>query len=263
MIKCAKCGHENQMGSIFCRGCGEKINMDDLDPAALQNEAAKAKKKGSLVKSLRSMISFVLFLIAAGILAGLFLPIGHGEYVSQSNDTLKAASEKLDSYELKLNMPRTKLPMNVEFTADEINALFEKRFFGKPSTTSADGEKEENEEKAAAGAYSISDIAFSISPEGLMTIKLYTRLAKQIPAVFTLTGTPEITGEGKIGFKVASAKMGHIPMPSFAQKFIVEKYAPLETPHDLKKIFKDASSVDTTDGKVIFKFTKKNSKPKK
>ncbi len=28
LIKCVKCGFENQLGSIFCRGCGEKIDMD-------------------------------------------------------------------------------------------------------------------------------------------------------------------------------------------------------------------------------------------
>ena len=43
LIKCTKCGYENELGAIFCRGCGEKIDTSALDPRA--NGGKKGGKK--------------------------------------------------------------------------------------------------------------------------------------------------------------------------------------------------------------------------
>ena len=32
LLKCKQCGYENQIGSIFCRGCGAKVDSSALDP---------------------------------------------------------------------------------------------------------------------------------------------------------------------------------------------------------------------------------------
>ena len=57
MIKCQKCGFENQMGSIFCRDCGEKLNMDAIDPNKLQKDVDKEKNLKRAKKRIKSAIS--------------------------------------------------------------------------------------------------------------------------------------------------------------------------------------------------------------
>ena len=57
MIKCQKCGFENQMGSIFCRECGEKLNMDAIDPNKLQKDVDKEKNIKRAKKRIKEGIS--------------------------------------------------------------------------------------------------------------------------------------------------------------------------------------------------------------
>ena len=40
-IKCTKCGHPNQLGAIFCRGCGEKLELENLQPDVKASGRAK------------------------------------------------------------------------------------------------------------------------------------------------------------------------------------------------------------------------------
>lgn len=67
MIKCQKCGFENQMGSIFCRECGEKLDMDAIDPNKLQKDVDKEKNIKRAKKRIKEAIStgFGLLVVAA------------------------------------------------------------------------------------------------------------------------------------------------------------------------------------------------------
>ena len=69
MIKCQKCGFENQMGSIFCRDCGEKLDMDAIDPNKLQKDVNKEKNLKLAKKRIKGLISgaITLLVIAAFI----------------------------------------------------------------------------------------------------------------------------------------------------------------------------------------------------
>ena len=57
MIKCQNCGFENQMGSIFCRECGGKLDMDAIDPNKLQKDVNKEKNIKRAKKRIKSAIS--------------------------------------------------------------------------------------------------------------------------------------------------------------------------------------------------------------
>ncbi len=67
MIKCQKCGFENQMGSIFCRECGEKLDMDAIDPNKLQKDVNKEKSIKLAKKRIKEAIStgFGLLIVVA------------------------------------------------------------------------------------------------------------------------------------------------------------------------------------------------------
>ena len=63
MIKCQKCGFENQMGSIFCRECGEKLNMDAIDPNKLQKDVEKEKSIKRAKKRVKSAVSATITIL--------------------------------------------------------------------------------------------------------------------------------------------------------------------------------------------------------
>ena len=65
MIKCPQCGEDNQVGSIFCRGCGDKLDLDKLRPGDLKKGGEKTPVKTSVV-IIRNFI-ILIFLMAIGI----------------------------------------------------------------------------------------------------------------------------------------------------------------------------------------------------
>ena len=47
-LKCPKCGVDNLLTAIFCRGCGEKLDLNEMKPDALLNdEHTKSQRKGA------------------------------------------------------------------------------------------------------------------------------------------------------------------------------------------------------------------------
>ena len=98
MIKCQKCGFENQMGSIFCRECGEKLNMDAIDPNKLQKDVDKEKLIKRTKKRIKGAISAVITIIV--IAAFIFVvfpdlfPFGHMRQYEEPTASEASAQQK-------------------------------------------------------------------------------------------------------------------------------------------------------------------------
>ena len=121
MFKCQKCGFENQMGSIFCRECGEKLDMNAIDPNKLQKDVDKEKLLKKTKKRIKSAISTGIFLIVlAAFLGVIFYNGGLREY---EEPTVNAASanQKYNSAVRGGNGGQTK------FTYAEINAILKNK----------------------------------------------------------------------------------------------------------------------------------------
>ena len=117
MFKCQKCGFENQMGSIFCRECGEKLDMNAIDPNKLQKDVDKEKLIKRTKKRIKSAISAGIFLLfLAAFLGVIFYNGGLREY---EEPTVNAASvnQKYNSAVKGGNGGQTK------FSYAEINTL--------------------------------------------------------------------------------------------------------------------------------------------
>ena len=41
MLRCPKCGTDNMLTAIFCRGCGERLNLDEIRPDDFANIGPK------------------------------------------------------------------------------------------------------------------------------------------------------------------------------------------------------------------------------
>ncbi len=66
-IKCKSCGYENQIGDVFCRKCGEELELDHIDPEQMKKKR-KSKKIGCGVMG----FELICLVIILGFLGGIF-----------------------------------------------------------------------------------------------------------------------------------------------------------------------------------------------
>lgn len=88
-IVCKKCKHPNQMGAIFCRECGEKLELDKIKPKQL-----KGKKKKINI----NVFSIVCFALGAAVILGILLavvPIFPADTLPDSDSKAAVAAAKL------------------------------------------------------------------------------------------------------------------------------------------------------------------------
>ena len=122
MIKCQKCGFENQMGSIFCRECGEKLNMDAIDPNKLQKDVEKEKRKKKKKKRIKGAISGGISILV--VVAFIFLvfpdlfPFGKMRQPEEPAVNDAAANQKYNAAVTGSTVGK------VKYTYPEINRMF-------------------------------------------------------------------------------------------------------------------------------------------
>ena len=117
MIQCPKCSADNQIGAIFCRGCGEKLDLDEIKPESVQ-EAARAhegKPQTNWFKLIKNIVMLIILLLTVGVLLSLFMvPPGGVPDAEVTDETLKSVQGKLDSYDARKR--------SLTLTMEELNA---------------------------------------------------------------------------------------------------------------------------------------------
>lgn len=242
-IKCKKCGYENQMGAIFCRGCGEKVDTSDLDPSQLEENKSKQKKSDS--HFVRNLITAVIVLALAFVCFMMFSKNGLPKYEDPKSE-YKESFEKLISYaeraeRAKKNPGLRTLAANFEYTPEELTTIYNHEIL-------------DQSEADAKNNYVVKNVLFQSSGEEL-TVIIYSQFAG-MDVVFTLTGVPQKLAENDapVGFQLRTVKMGKFKLP-FMKEATAKKFAPsfFDSPH-LKKVFAGADEVEVRDGKLVFKF---------
>lgn len=62
MLRCPKCGTDNLLNAVFCRGCGDRLNLDEIKP---DNFADLGEKKSADIGKNLIAIVIVAVLLAA------------------------------------------------------------------------------------------------------------------------------------------------------------------------------------------------------
>ena len=75
-VPCGECGAKNQLGAIFCRECGEKLDIENLKPEEQKSNPIKNFKiSGTLIKRLLTLAFLIwVFWIGSKIVAKRELP---------------------------------------------------------------------------------------------------------------------------------------------------------------------------------------------
>lgn len=258
LMKCQNCGHENQLGAIFCRGCGGKLDTEQLRPKVVDSKESTSNW-GGLV---RKLIGFIIFLAVVAVIAMLFYPDDLSNYAPLSGDSaVKAAKEKFEAIQKKAEQGYG----NDTYTlsAQEVTYLYNSAFLAKTSATSTDKPGAAPAATAPAPteapAYNIEKLIVDVDSIGFVHIILKTKLFDQVPVTFELKGTvvnapTKEAGKISISFNALEYKMGHLPV-MFVEKQILDKFMPAVTGQKIEQILKAITKVEVNDAKsFVVKF---------
>jgi hypothetical protein len=260
IMKCQICGHENQLGAIFCRGCGGKLDTEQLRPKV--DHAKAASVWGGVI---RNLIGFLIFCAVVALIAMLFYPDDLSNYTPLSGDNAtNAAKEKFELIQKKaeqgygndtytLTAPEATYIYNSNFLAKTLAPGSDKPATATPApanATPAPGE---------ALAYNIEKLVFDIDSIGFIHIILKTKLFDKVPVTFELKGsvvnapTKEV-GKSSITFNAIEYKMGHMPI-KFVEKQVLDKFMPALEGKKIDQILKAIAKIEVNDSKsFVVKF---------
>ena len=116
IIRCQKCGHENQHASIFCRKCGVKLDKEQIDTAiSKQKSSDSLRRKGKIIR--RFIVLAVIFFILYALFMIIYPSIFSSEIISLPKGQFSEARSKLHSFELRAQEYYT-------FNSPEATALY-------------------------------------------------------------------------------------------------------------------------------------------
>lgn len=236
LIKCNKCGFENQLGAIFCRGCGEKIETKDIDPTALEEGARKSRAARRKI-NWKPILGLVL--LAAVVTLGILMfskPANTPDYV-KNEDELKLVKKMVKSIENGVSTSMTPSQITTYFNEELIN----------------------HSNSAAGGAsYTVHKVVFTGTGSDL-TVTIYTTVLS-CETVLTVTGTlKKGSAENPVDFQLKEFHFGKLKMP-FAQEAILSKFNGIFYCDKIKNLFRDAQAAEFKDGALHLVLSKKRIK---
>lgn len=224
-IPCAKCGHENAMGAIFCRSCGAKLETGGVSPDKLHKENSKEKASGNRKKILRDVLCWgALIVIVGGLAWSMFYLDGLKEFAlpkDVDSDRLEARWERMTG-EVPPQGSST-----MKFSPDEINYLLEMKLV-----------------PILEGGLEVQHVMLESTDDG-QSVYVFAKLFG-LDTIFRADGRMtfnEKSSSRPIAFKVNDLTIGRLPV-LFMQDYFLEKLAPILENGLVSKAFKHAKSAE-------------------
>ena len=205
MITCPECGADNMIGAIFCRGCGKKLNLDELTPDAFNDPPEPMAKK--VARVVQKIVTLVLLVGVTALLAGLFWPAKNVLKGELEEKNLKQAEARFKV----VVTPSPKYP-RVSFTSEQATAVLNESL-GLPGSSTGNKQAQHLSVEFLAG--------------GNLRVVLKSSLFGQIPMYTELVCKPEQSGPGQIAFTVLSAKAGKISLPGKLRQNAIKQFSTL------------------------------------
>ena len=234
MIKCNECGHDNELGAIFCRECGGKLDVEAIQPDMIDKKAS-----ANVAGILRNLISAVLLIGLIVVLGLMFFP--EKVTIFELNPAQQsAAKDKLNNMLAKIDGGYG--DDKYTFSPDEVSFLYNNELT-----------KNGADEDSPAG-FVIGDMVFDIDEDGFVAIAMNGKLFGKVPATFSIKG---VVNSDPLSMEVKKAKMGHCPVPGFGREKVIEKFIPGTDKGIMKQLIDGIAEVTVSDGNFIVKVKSK------
>ena len=119
MINCPKCGAGNEIGVLFCRNCGDRLDLQSVRPEVNRGRTGKEWDAARIAGTVFKLFTLAVLLYVLFLGWGLFArPMGLAGSVPE-NSVMEAAQTKADD----MFVTAYKVPKTYEFTSAELTAL--------------------------------------------------------------------------------------------------------------------------------------------
>lgn len=206
MIVCPKCGSDNMIGAIFCRTCGEKLNLDELKPDAF--DAPPEAMGAKIGRIAQRLILLVLGVGLVVLIVGMFWPAPI-RYVGDLEEAdMAMAQRKFQG----LQNPVPRMPSRFTFTSNEATAIVNQTL-GLPAT--------------GGGNRKPQLLSVEFLSSGTCALTLKSLLFGQIPMFTRVMTRPTVAAAGDVNLQILSVSIGKLPLPGGLRTFGLKQFAPL------------------------------------
>lgn len=204
MIKCPKCGEDNQLGAIFCRGCGVKLEIDDLRPDDFQDKSGQASGLKTAMAIIRNLLLLVLVVGSIGVVVAMFVQPSFVPPGELNEEGAKAAKAKFVKFR------KGKSGTDQSFTTAEINMLA--KLVLQLTPEEKDAARQKRIESGETPVIIYDDLAIELLPPADVKVVLKVLVYDKIPLYAMLTGTVSANASG-LGFTPSAIVIGRLPIP--------------------------------------------------
>ncbi|MDP7395755.1 MAG: zinc ribbon domain-containing protein [Lentisphaeria bacterium] len=218
MINCPKCQSENHLGAIFCRSCGDKLDMDELRPADIKKTAKNAVNAGAI---LRNIIGLVALLAVAALAAGIYIAPPLPTVTALSPENAKAMRRRVSFIVGGQTASET-------FTTSELNGLAE--FVLDMSAESVLQRRQEAIESGAGGALVPQGFYVELLPPDHIKFTVKHLLKNKLTFYASIEGKLEVSDAG-LTFSRDKMTHGRVPLliKQLEEKIISQRFTKLTT----------------------------------
>lgn len=229
-LTCPKCGADNLLNAIFCRQCGDKLDLAAMKPEDVA-KAAKVKKQGAS----KGQVIFV------SVFFGLVILIGAG-LICPAGGTIKGNSPSAETEKAYKAVKRGKKAKDggnsYSFSSQEASAMLNKTF--NLPRTSGEGVVPTN-------------LTVDFKEGNVIRVVLSTKVYGFLPMDNALKIRYNVKSKGDVDVEVLSAKIGQVPMIAGLKDLVIEKICIVTncaTGGDIQDIMKKAKASSCSNGNI-------------
>jgi len=228
MINCPKCGSDNMIGAIFCRSCGEKLNLNEISPEVF--DAPKVPASVKLVKMVQRVALLVIILALVALIAGLFLPVKIVVTGALEQGALDVSQRKFTA----LQAPTARTPNQIPFSSDEATAVVNTAL-GLPGS--------------GTGNKKPQLLSVEFLGTGNCRLILKSMVFGQVPMCTTLLVRPSVSAPGDVRLEVLKASIGKLPLPGGLKKQGAAQFKALNAASVFANAETHVEALNVSDGK--------------
>lgn len=232
MLVCPKCGYDNELGRVFCHGCGEKLDLSSIRPPGWEGDendegqldendekkqmlvlgVDQKKRGGGIVIQITNAIILLLIVAVVAIAVGLWMKPTLDPVNSQMDKA--AASTAEEKMKVLEQAAERDIAFETELTELEVNNLFWEKLVGDLSI-----------------AEGLSNLEVDLEPNAVRIVA-YKNLFEKVEVVIVLKGTLELV-EKRLQYNIDSITAGKLTIPAqmydwFLQNQLPEMWPPIE-----------------------------------
>ena len=206
MLVCPECNAENRIGAIFCRECGEKLDVSDLRPPSKSEQGGRRWGLARIIRWLFSLAVLAALVYAVlAMLATLGPDVGgveRGRRMEVENDYQRVVDgvQSVSGRSLRLNSAEATYLLNEILGLDK-----------------------DAEEASGAGFMAPVRIAVELLPDNEVKVMMRHRLFDQVDSDSMMIGKFTIE-DGNVRFEPHTLQLGDLPIKLFLSPLVKGRF---------------------------------------